>query len=405
VISVEEAYDRLLRAVAPLPPVDVDLLEAAGRVLAEEVLADRDAPAAARSAMDGFAVQAEDLRTPPAVLRVVGEVRAGEPAPSRPLAGGEAMRVFTGALVPAGADAVVMVEVTEEDLSAGTVRVMRAAHPGQHVRARGEERRRRDPVLLAGSPLHAGEVASLAALGRARVRVHRPPVVHLLSTGDEVVPIESVPADHQVRNSNAWGLRAQLRDLRLVPVDLGIAPDRPEGLRQALRQGLQGDVLLVTGGVSVGDYDLVARSLAEEGLEVLFHGVKMRPGKPLLAGRRGNCLVFGLPGNPLSTFATFLLFVAPALRRLMGFAGCAPPRVPVTLRGDLERKPDRTTFHLARVTAGERGLVAEPLPSTGSGDVLSLPRANAFVVTEPGTGAVPAGSALPAVLWPEFAHR
>jgi molybdopterin molybdotransferase len=229
--------------------------------------------------------------------------------------------------------------------------------------------------------------------------------VRLLSTGDEVVPIETDPAEHQVRNSNAWSLRAQLSELRLVPEDLGIAPDRPQGLREALRAGLGGDVLLVTGGVSVGDYDLVAGALREAGLEVLFHGIAMRPGKPLLAGRRGSCLVFGLPGNPLSTFATFLLFVAPALRRLMGFAPCAPPRVQVTLTAAVSRKPDRTTFHLGRVWPEGRGLAAEPLPSTGSGDVLSLPRANAFLVTEPGSGAVAAGSAIPAVLWPDFAYR
>jgi molybdopterin molybdotransferase len=358
--------------------------------------------------MDGYAVVAADThgatRQTPIRLRIVDRIYTGQVS-RQSVGAGTCAEIATGAPVPEGADAVVMVERTVEDRTAATVRLHVAAPAGEHVRARGEERRRGDAVLLPGAPLHAGEIAALAALGRRRVRVHRAPRVRLLATGDEVVPIGTDPAEHQVRNSNAWSLQAQLSELRLVPEDGGIAPDRPEGLREALRAAFGGDVLLVTGGVSVGDYDLVAGALREEGLEVLFHGIAMRPGKPLLAGRRGSCLVFGLPGNPLSTFATFLLFVAPALRRLMGFATCAPPRVQATLTAAVSRRPDRTTFHLGRVWPEGAGLSAEPLPSAGSGDVLSLPRANAFLVTEPGSGAVAAGSAIPAVLWPDFAYR
>lgn len=404
-ISVKEAHAALMGAVDPLPAEEVDLADAAGRVLAEEVTTDRDVPPAARSAMDGFAVCTADLPSAGVPLPVVGEARAGAPPWGRPLLPGQAMRIFTGALLPPGADAVVMVELTEEAPAGGSVRLRERPQAGQNVRRRGEDRRRGEVVLAAGDPVHAAEVAVLAALGRRRVRVHRAPRVHLLSTGDEVVPVETDPADHQVRNSNAWGLRAQLREHGFGGVDLGIAPDRPEALREALRQGLQADALLVSGGVSVGAYDLVERVLREEGLDVLFHGVAMRPGKPLLAGRAGACLVLGLPGNPLSTFATFLVLVAPALRRLAGFARCGPPRVPAVLREPLRRKPGRTTFHLGRVTAGEEGFLAEPLPSASSGDVLSLARANAYLETVPGTDAQPAGSTVPALLWPEFAYR
>jgi molybdopterin molybdotransferase len=405
VISVEEAYERLMGAITPLPPVEVSLEYAHGRVVAEEIRADRDVPAADRSAMDGFAVRAADAREPGAILRVAGEVRAGEPAPARELQQGEAMRIFTGALLPPGADAVVMLEATETGTDAEAVRVCERVERGQHVRARGSDRREGEIVLLPGDPIHAAEMAALAALGRPRVRVHRPPEVRILATGDEVVPVAASPAEHQVRNSNAWGLRAQLRELGLPARDGGIAPDDAEGLRDHLREGLQGDVLLVTGGVSVGAYDLVAEALKSEGMTVLFHGVSMRPGKPLLVGRCGDCLVFGLPGNPLSTFATFLVFVGPALRRLLGYTRCAPPCLKAKLRAPLARRPGRTTLHVGRVTRDGEELVAEPLPSTGSGDVLSLVRANAFLVTEPGQEPQPEGSMIAALFWPEAGHR
>ncbi|HEX5045041.1 MAG TPA: gephyrin-like molybdotransferase Glp [Candidatus Polarisedimenticolaceae bacterium] len=404
-ISIEEAFERLMAAIAPLPPVEVSLEYAYGRVVAEEIRADRDVPAADRSAMDGFAVHAADVREAGAILRVAGEVRAGEPAPAAELPRGEAVRIFTGALLPPGADAVVMLEATELGSDPARVRLCEPAERGQNVRARASDRRAGEIVLLPGDPIHAAEMAALAALGRPRVRVHRAPDVRILATGDEVVPVAATPGDHQVRNSNAWGLRAQLRELGLTARDGGIAPDDREGLRARLREGLQGDVLLVTGGVSVGAYDLVADVLKGEGLTVLFHGVAMRPGKPLLAGRCGDCLVFGLPGNPLSTFATFLVFVGPALRRLMGYTRCAPPCLKATLRAPLARRPGRTSLHVGRVLREGDGLVAEPLPSTGSGDVLSLVRANAFLVTEPGKEPQPEGSTIAALLWPEAGHR
>jgi molybdopterin molybdotransferase len=405
VISIEEAFERLMAAIAPLPPVEVSLEYAHGRVVAEEIRADRDVPAADRSAMDGFAVRAEDVREAGAILRLVGEVRAGEPAPATELREGEAVRIFTGALLPPAADAVVMLEETEAGPDADTVRLCEGVERGQNVRARGSDRRAGEIVLLPGDPIHAAEMAALAALGHPRVRVHRAPEVRILATGDEIVSVATTPAEHQVRNSNAWGLRAQLREMGLSARDEGIAPDDVEGLRERLREGLKADVLLVTGGVSVGAYDLVAEVLKGEGLSVLFHGVAMRPGKPLLAGRCGDCLVFGLPGNPLSTFATFLVFVGPALRRLMGYTRCAPPCLQATLRAPLPRRPGRTSLHVGRVRREGEGFIAEPLPSTGSGDVLSLVRANAFLVTEPGREPQPEGSTIAALVWPEAGHR
>jgi molybdopterin molybdotransferase len=260
-------------------------------------------------------------------------------------------------------------------------------------------------VLSRGAPIHAPEIAALASVGRTRVRVYRAPVVQVLSSGDEVVEPDVTPAPHQVRNSNARCLLAQLRELRIEGRYLGIAPDTREGLKEAVRAGLNGDVLLVTGGVSMGKYDLVGEVLAEAGMRQVFHKVAVRPGKPMLVGRRGDCLVVGLPGNPVSTFTGFAVFVVPALRKMMGYARCDNLQVTAVLAERLKRKPGRTTYHLARVAQAGDGFTALPVRAMGSGDVVSMSRANAFVITPPGAHALDPGTRVDAILWPHFNLR
>lgn len=398
-LPYDDALRILLDAAVPLPPVEVALEESVGRVLAEEIEADRDFPPTDRSAMDGFAVRAADLREPGGILRVAGEVRAGASARGVVVRAGEAVRVFTGAEIPEGADAVVMVELTREDRAAGTVTIGERPEAGQHVRRRGEETRAGSPVLWAGAPIGPAEIAALASVGRARVRVHRPPTAAILSTGDEIVPVSAVPAPHQVRNSNAEALRAALRRMGIPCRLLGPVEDREEALDAAIAEGLRADVLLVTGGVSVGAYDLVRAGLERARVEVLFHGVAMRPGKPALGGRHAGGLVAGLPGNPVSAFTVFELLVAPALRRLEGRSRAEGAWVPVVLGEPSRRKPGRRTFALARVLAEEGRLVARPTATRGSGDVLSLSGANAFLDVPEGAHALPAGTPLRALLW------
>jgi len=379
VISVEEALARLEAETSALPPLELPLSQARGRVLAQDLVADRDFPPTDRSAMDGFAVRAADATAPGVELAVVGELRAGEPAGALRLGPGQAIRIMTGSVIPPGADAVVMVERTREQ--DGRVRLEEAARPEQNIRRCGAEQRAGALAVAAGRPIRAGEVAALTSIGASTVHVHRAPVVHVLSTGDEIVEPHIQPAAHQVRNSNAHALVAQLAEFGLEAGYLGIAGDERTTLDRALERGLAGDVLLVTGGVSAGRYDLVGEALEGAGMRLLFHRVAIKPGQPILAGRAGSCLVLGLPGNPVSTFTTFVVFAAPVLRRLLGYRAWGNARASAVLVAPLKTPPGRETYQLAHLASCGDGLTATPVASAGSGDVLALARANGFIVT------------------------
>jgi len=402
VIEVAEAVRRLLDEAAPLEPVELPLDECSGRVLARTVFADRDFPSTDRSAMDGYAVRTADLPGPGVVLALVGELPAGRPAEGIEVGRGQAVRVFTGSVVPNGADAVVMKELAEEGPEPGTVRIRSIPAPGENIRRRAEELGKGQPVLEAGRPIGPAQIGALAAVGSERVVVFRPPRVFLLSTGDEVVPVSSEPAPHQVRNSNAHALAALLRELALEPILLGIAPDEQHSLEEKIRAGLSGDLLVVTGGMSVGETDLVASALAAQGMRLLFHKVNMRPGKPILAGRCGGSLVLGLPGNPVSAFVGFVLFGVPVLRRMLGYRQVENLALSATLAERLPRRPGRPGYALVHAFVEEGSLLVRPVRTAGSGDVLSLARANALVPTEPSPHALPEGSEVRAILWRDF---
>ena len=404
-IEVDEAKKLILEEAPVLDVIEVDLAEATGRVLAEDVAADRDFPPTDRSAMDGFAIRAGDVLQPGHALALAGEIRAGEPVGEVRVEPGSCVRIMTGAIVPQGADAVVMVELPEEDRESGTVKIQGEPQRGQHIRRRGEDVQAGERILQRGAVIHAPEIATLTSVGKTRVQVHRPPIVHVLSTGDEVVEPEGTPSEHQVRNSNGWTLLAQLGELGLEGRYLGIARDTRRELEQAVRKGLAGDLLLITGGVSVGEHDLVGEVLATAGMRLIFHKVAIRPGKPMLVGRRDHCLVVGLPGNPVSTFTDFAVFVAPALRRMMGYARWGNLELSAVLAERLKRKPGRITYHLARVSLEEGSFTAFPVRTMGSGDVVSMSRANAFVVTPGGPHALEAGTEVPTLLWRDFYLR
>jgi len=390
-ISVPEAIARLLAAVEPLPAVAVPWDRARGRTLVDDVRADRDAPSADRSAMDGYAVRSEDLRVPGATLR------AGEGGEGTHVTRGTCVRITTGAVVPQGADAVVMVERAVEEPGTSTVRFDATAAVGANVRRRGEDVRAGDVVVAAGSTLRAAEIAALAAVGGTSARVVSAPRIAVLSTGDEVVEIDRRPAPWQVRNSNAAMLLALLEERGLAGSYLGIAGDERGTLDALLDEGLRHDVLVVTGGVSVGKYDLVGDALARRGATILFHKVAMRPGKPILAARCGTTLVLGLPGNPVSAFTAFHVFVAPALRKLSGEVPPVPPSLRVKLAAKVARRPGRRTYALGRLDPSR--IEVAPVAVASSGDLFALARANAFIVVEEGDLPLDPGQEVEVLAW------
>jgi molybdopterin molybdotransferase len=390
-LAVAEAQAVVLQHARPLTPEIVPLTPGAlGLVLAEDVVSDLDMPPYDKAMMDGYAVRAVDLAEGGAVLGVVEEVTAGR-TPQRPVGPGEATRIMTGAPLPAGADAVVMVERTR---MVGDRRVAiedQPPRPGQNILPRGQEMRRGETVLAAGTVLRPQELGVLATVGRTSARVHPAPAVAVLATGDELVEAGAVPGPGQVRNSNGPMLAGQVSRAGGVPRPLGIARDRPDDLRALVAEGLRAPVLLLSGGVSAGKLDLVPGVLQELGVQAHFHKVELKPGKPVLFGSREDHLVFGLPGNPVSSLVCFELFVRPALRRLAGHADVGPRLLRATLAEDFAYRTDRPTYHPARLEPGERGWTVRAVPWFGSPDLRGLTRANAFVLFPAGDHVHPAG--------------
>ncbi|MGI9073499.1 MAG: molybdopterin molybdotransferase MoeA [Bryobacteraceae bacterium] len=357
----------------------VSLKEAHRRVLAEPVLADRDYPAVRRSLRDGFAVRSSSV---PGTLRVRGEVRAGQPE-QPPLKGDEALEIMTGAPVPDGADAVVMIEhVIRVPDADGTQHVKADAHaqPGQFINDRGAEAKSGSVLIPQGTQLDASHIATLAMTGHTSVQVVRRPSVAILATGDEIVDLKEKPASHQIRNSNSYMLAALVRASGGTPTVLPVARDTREALRELLEQGLGHDLLLVTGGVSAGKYDLVKPVLREFGAEFQFERVRIQPGQPTAFGMVGRKPVFGLPGNPGSTLVTYQLFARPALELLAGQLDPVLPFLSAQFEAPFRHKGGLTRFLPARLSADGQHL--RHIPWQGSSDIPALAKANAFLVAD-----------------------
>jgi molybdopterin molybdotransferase len=335
-----------------------------------------------KAMMDGYAVRADDLAAGPRVLDVVEEITAGR-TPTKSVDSGQAARIMTGAPMPAGADAVVMVERCEA-VNETSVWISGPVDPGQNVQARAQDIRSGDTVLSAGTLLRAQEIGLLSIVGRTSVLTHPAPRVAILATGDELVEPNHMPADGQIRNSNGPMLLAQVVAAGGTPHYLGIGRDNVSHLWQLIGEGLTHDVLLLSGGVSAGKLDLVPDVFRELGVTAHFHKVRMKPGKPLFFGTRGDTLVFGLPGNPVSTFVCFELFVRPALRRLRGLAAEPPAFTPLPLAEEFSYAADRPTYHPARIESSETGEQVRPVPWSGSPDLRAVSAANALILVPPG---------------------
>ncbi len=354
-----------------LPPVEsATLAEAAGRVLASPVFADRDWPATPRSIRDGFAVRSADT---PGRLRIAGEIRAGQAA-SAALGTGECVEIMTGAPVPDGADAVVMIEHTHRE---GLEVELPAAEPGQFINPRGSEARGGSLLLDAGSRIGFAEVGLLAAAGYAEVSVFARPRVAIVATGDEIVEVHETPLAHQVRNSNAHSIAVQVRRAGGEPAILPIARDTRDATRALIERGLTADLLLLSGGVSAGKYDVVEEVLASLGAVFYFDRALIQPGQPVVFGRVNHAFFFGLPGNPVSTMVTFEIFARAAVELIGGQRESLLPLTLAPLAAPFRHKPGLTRFLPARLDSG--GAVTH-IPWQGSGDVPAIARANAFLV-------------------------
>jgi molybdopterin molybdotransferase len=375
-ISFEDARAIVLREVHSLPTTEqVSLGDAAGRVLAEPIPADRDYPPFDRSARDGFAIRSADL---PGNLRVVGEIRAGD-VPSKALQGGEAIEIMTGAPMPEGADAVVMVEHTLRE--GDHVFIGRSPKPGDNFTPRGTEAKSGATVIESGRRIGYAEIALLAMVGRACVPVFRQPRVAILPTGDEIVDVNIQPTDFQIRNSNASSIAAQVQRAGGIPIVLPIARDDYESTRTLIERGFaEADMLLLSGGVSAGKYDIVEKVLADLGAKFYFDRVAIQPGQPVVFGTAKGKFFFGLPGNPISTMVTFELFARAAIDRLSGCADSPLPLLRAKLTRDFRHKPGLTRFLPAVLS--EDGSALTPVTWHGSGDVPSAALANAFLVAD-----------------------
>ena len=371
------------------------LLRSRGRVLAEDIAADRDFPPFPRAARDGYAVRGADLAVLPATLRIIGEVRAGSAFSGGPLRRGEAAEIMTGAPVTPGADAVVMVEYTTRQ--GASVAVERAVAAGENIVPAGSEARAGQLLLARGTRMGFAEIAVAAGVGKAQVSTYSPPRVGILSTGDEIVDVDAHPGPSQIRNSNSYSLSAQVEAAGAEPVRLPIAPDDPVVLKHLIEEGLALDLLLLTGGVSMGKYDLVEPVLAEFGAEFFFTGAQIQPGRPVVFGRarRGPATAatyfFGLPGNPVSTMVTFEIFVRPMLDALCGATPGKLRFLQARLRAEVRTKIGLTRFLPARLSGEFERTEVELVRWQGSGDVAAMARANCFLVVPPDRERLAAG--------------
>ena len=379
-VNIEEAQQIILRHIAPLPTEELPLLQGMGRVAGEDVYAPRDIPATDNSAMDGYAFSFAAARGNSLV--VSGNIPAGrERIP--PVAPGEAVRIMTGAPIPRGCDTVVPIENVET--IGDTIRLLGDVRPGSHIRKRGEDILAGHRAIAGNSTLRPQEIGMLASLGKSSVRVYRRPRVGVLATGDELLEIGSPPVPGKIINSNSYSIAAQIMESGGDPVMLGIAEDEVERTRDRIREGIRGDLLITTGGVSVGDRDCVKEAIVSLGGEIKFWKVHMKPGKPVAFAILEGKPVFALPGNPVAAMISFEVFVRPALLKMTGHTRIFRPTVTAALTEAIANKGDRPHLIRVRVEARKDGYVASATGNQSSARLSSLTAANGFMKIAPGT--------------------
>jgi molybdopterin molybdotransferase len=389
-IRVEEAIDQIVVHAGTQPKRRVSLQEAMGQVLAQEVSADIDSPPFDKSLMDGFALRAGDLNNGRGTLRRTGELLAGQ-VPTTSIAAGETIQIMTGAPIPPGADAVIMIEKTKSTGDDITFDDPELA-PGQNIMRQALEFARGERLLEPGHPIGPAEAGLLASVGAVSVDIFKPLTLAILSTGNEIVPPSQYPGPGEIRNSNALTLEAAARRINAIPFPLGIAADESDDLERKITQGLASDVLVLSGGVSAGKRDLVPKTLEKLGVRCIFHGVAFKPGKPLWFGTHERGIVFGLPGNPVSVLACFEVFVRTAIRQRQAAPQPRPIPWSIPLAERFDYSTRRPTYHPARIEQTSNGPVVQPLSWKGSPDLRALANANGLLMIPAGDGPYEAGT-------------
>jgi molybdopterin molybdotransferase len=380
-LTVEEALDKILFRILPLGYEKVSILEALGRVCAEDILANRDIPPFDNSGMDGYAVRSEDVQNAsshhPVRLEVIEDLPAGFISKKK-IEKGKAIRIMTGAPIPKGADTVVPVEDTKQDHR--FVLIFTTLPGDENIRKAGEDVKKGERVISAGDLIRPSEVGMLASVRRSFVSVYQRPLVAILCTGEELVDVDGILDEVKIVSSNSYTLAAQVKDCGALPLQLGIARDRKDEIEEKLRQGIRADVLISSAGVSVGDYDFVKDALKDLGMEMIFWKVAMQPGRPLVFGTIQGKPVFGLPGNPVSSMVSFEQFVRPSLLKMMGHRQLYRPVIEAVLKEDIQKKPGRRHFVRASVSFEKDHYSVTFTGAQGSGILRSMVRANCLVI-------------------------
>ncbi len=396
-ISVDTAVKIVTDITAPLPPKTVPFESALGLCLAQDVQSDIDMPPFNRSAMDGYAVIAEDTTTAPVELTVIENIAAGH-MPQKKVSRGQASKIMTGAAVPEGADAVIKFEETEDLPANNRVKVLKAVRKGINISKRGEDMQCGQTVLYKGMPLRPQEIGILAMAGRSHVEVFPAPTIGIISTGDELVDVESKPSIAQIRNSNGYSLAAQARRLKADVEILGIIKDTKDEISSAMRKGLRKDVLILSGGVSMGEYDLVGDVMKDLETHIYFEKVALRPGKPVIFGKKDKTFIFALPGNPVASFVTFELFIYPAIRKMMGFTTLHRVTLKASLETEVLVKRKRREYRPAFLRMKDNSWQVSLLEWHGSADLLAATRANCLLIIREDAEKLSAGQLVDVIL-------
>ncbi|MEJ2246228.1 MAG: molybdopterin molybdotransferase MoeA [Acidobacteriota bacterium] len=403
-ISVEEALGIVFSNLPEKKVEKVPFQSSLNRVLAENLPATCNIPPFNRSAMDGYAVASADVKNAPVELDIAGESRAGGGMPGI-ISPGQAMSIMTGAPVPEGADAVQIIEECRISDDGRKVTILKPVGTRENIALQGSEAAKGEIVLKAGHRVGPAEIAVMAIFGYSRVIVWKNPEIAIFATGDELVEIDQTPRQDQIRNSNAYCLLSQLEYMGLKSEYLGIVKDNKDELRRKMLRGLERDVLIITGGVSMGEYDFVQDVFQELGLEILFSKVAIKPGKPTVFARKGDTLIFGLPGNPISALVTFECFVRPALGSLCGMARPELHRMKGELLDDMRQSSGRMAFFPAWVFWDEGGLKVEPLRWKSSADIIGFTGANATFIFPRNRDHLKRGETVEVMLLPDFFFR